>query len=228
MLDTNTSTRHAPEPGPHSTTANRHAMQTRPGHCPARRSQPPAPLRKQSGISLVVVLLFLVILTLLGLSASLSSTSGERMARNARDQNVALQAAEAALRDARTDILTKRRLSGRTGATLTCDAAGFKGFCLPHETTGDKPVWDLYLEDASRSVEVGEIPDPTGTIVFKMPLNGPGGVAHQPRYLIEPIPDNLIGGSLKAGAVQFVYRVTALGYGANENTKVVVQEVVRF
>lgn len=182
--------------------------------------------RGQAGISLVVVLLFLVILTLLGLSASLQSVSGERMARNARDHNIALQAAEAALRDARRDIGSVRMLAGRTGASATCDAVGFQGFCLPQDTAGERPVWDLYLQDPARSVALGAI---TGlSAAQRMPLApAAGGVSQQPRYLIEPLSDTS-DGSLKAGATQYVYRITAIGFGASPETTVILQEVVRF
>ena len=63
-----------------------------------------APPRRQHGAVLIVALLFLVILTMLGLTAMSGTTMEERMAGNTRDINVALQAAEAALRDARRDI----------------------------------------------------------------------------------------------------------------------------
>src|SRR5688572_9206262 len=59
---------------------------------------------RQRGAVLIVALLFLVMLTLLGVTAMTSSTMEERMAGNARDNGVAFQAAEAALRDARRDL----------------------------------------------------------------------------------------------------------------------------
>ncbi|MCY0856153.1 pilus assembly PilX family protein [Cupriavidus sp. D39] len=175
------------------------------------------PAARQAGVSLVVVLLFLVILTLVGVSSSLLSTSGERMARNSRDQNIALQAAEAALRDARIDITTTRGIAGATGATATCDYTGFKGFCTP--ATAGQPVWNLYIEDDNRSVTLGAITKTQG-------VNPVAGVAKQPHYLIEPIPDSSPG-SMKAGPINYVYRISAIGYGANANTKVLIQEIFR-
>ncbi|WP_454764640.1 pilus assembly PilX family protein [Cupriavidus campinensis] len=182
--------------------------------------------QRQRGVSLVLVLLFLIILTLVGVAASVSGLSAERMARNSRDQNIALQAAEAALRDARKDISSMRLLAGRTGAALTCDISGFKGFCVPRETGA--PAWDLYLEDPARSVELGEITNLTAA--QKMPTTASSlsnGVSKQPRYLIESIPD-IAEGSLEAGNTKYVFRISAIGYGANPNTKVMIQEVVRF
>ncbi len=47
-----------------------------------------------------MALIFLVLLTLLGVSAMQTATMEERMAGNMRNENLAFQAAEAALRDA--------------------------------------------------------------------------------------------------------------------------------
>ncbi|HEY5758074.1 MAG TPA: PilX N-terminal domain-containing pilus assembly protein, partial [Steroidobacter sp.] len=52
---------------------------------------------RQHGAALVISLLLLLIMTLLGLGASQSTRLQERMAGNQRDQELALQAAEAAL-----------------------------------------------------------------------------------------------------------------------------------
>lgn len=187
----------------------------------------PTPARRasQRGMSLILVLLFLVILTLAGVAASTMSLSSERMARNSRDENIALQAAEAALRDARNDISIKRQLTGLTGATASCDAADYKAYCLP-ATTG-KQVWEAYIDDSAHSAELGEF---TGlTTAEKMPTvasSRSNGVSKQPRYVIEPIPD-LVGNDLTKPP-KYVYRITAVGYGANPSTRVLVQEVVRF
>src|SRR5688572_33183181 len=59
---------------------------------------------RERGAVLIVALLFLVMLTMLGITAMTGTTMEERMAGNARDNSVAFQAAEAALRDARRDL----------------------------------------------------------------------------------------------------------------------------
>ncbi len=61
--------------------------------------------RKQAGISLVIIMLFLVIMTITGVYSAKLSIFGEASSRNALDQQAARQAAEAALRDAEKDIL---------------------------------------------------------------------------------------------------------------------------
>ncbi|QLQ04576.1 MAG: hypothetical protein HZY77_17160 [Thiobacillus sp.] len=54
----------------------------------------------QNGAALITGLIFLVVLTLISLSAIKSTSLEERMAGNARDQDAAFEAAEAGIRDA--------------------------------------------------------------------------------------------------------------------------------
>lgn len=63
--------------------------------------------RDQAGIVLPVVLIFLVIMTILGITAIRNVTLEERMAGNSAYQQLAFQAAEMALRDCERDILDK-------------------------------------------------------------------------------------------------------------------------
>ena len=65
-------------------------------------SAPPA--RRSRGVSLIVVLLILVVVSILGVSGIQLAMMGERGTRNDRDQQIAWQAAEAALMDAEFDI----------------------------------------------------------------------------------------------------------------------------
>lgn len=56
------------------------------------------PVGAQRGITLVMTLIFLLLLTILGVTAISTSTLQEKMSGNLRDQDVAFQAAESALR----------------------------------------------------------------------------------------------------------------------------------
>lgn len=58
----------------------------------------------QSGAVLVVSLLFLLILTMIGVASMQTTTMEEKMAGNMRDRGVALQAAESGIRDAEAFI----------------------------------------------------------------------------------------------------------------------------
>lgn len=53
---------------------------------------------RERGVTLVMSLIFLLLLTLLGITAMSTSTLQEKMSGNLRDQDVAFQAAESALR----------------------------------------------------------------------------------------------------------------------------------
>ncbi|MEB0135683.1 PilX N-terminal domain-containing pilus assembly protein [Actimicrobium sp. CCC2.4] len=181
---------------------------------------------REQGSTLLIGMLFLIILALLGLSAALISKTDERMARNSRDRNVAFFAAESALRDARADIhLPASRIQGATGAVADCSGVTTKGLCLP-ATAGQPQVWETYLTDPARSVEYGEMTSLTTAQKFKV-APAPGGVIAPPRYLIEALPD-INGVSLSAKVPQkWLYRITAIGYGANAGTSVIVQETIR-
>ena len=59
---------------------------------------------KQSGAALISGLIFLVVLTMIGVTAARMSSLEERMSGNMRDRSIAMQAAEMAMRDAEQDL----------------------------------------------------------------------------------------------------------------------------
>ncbi|MCK4494530.1 MAG: hypothetical protein KAU26_10770 [Methylococcales bacterium] len=61
-------------------------------------------LKQQSGVVLVISLIMLLLLTLIAISGSQMTGLEEKMASNSRDQNLAFQAAESALRAAEKEI----------------------------------------------------------------------------------------------------------------------------
>lgn len=197
-------------------------------------------LHPEKGAVLIVALLFLVMLTLLGVTAMTGSTMEERMAGNARDTSVAFQAAEAALRDARRDLgeypptfAGKRSLPAGWALNIVNFGIGFgaatcnpapagQGLCWPDAYAGDvaylPPLPPAHNMTAAPSVEYGQF---TGSA----PL---AGVAAQPRYIIEIFgltrTDEGFGGS--ATPYYNFFRITAVGYGASPNTRVMLQEVI--
>lgn len=64
-----------------------------------RPLQPAGKPATQSGVALVICLIFLLVLTLLGITAMRTTGLEERMAGNARNGEIAFQAAEAGLRE---------------------------------------------------------------------------------------------------------------------------------
>ena len=167
----------------------------------------------QSGSALFVGLIFLVILSLLGVTALQVGILEERMAGNSRDRNLAFQAAESALRDAELDIKDETRISGGTGADalctngLCCNVVGL--VCQEPTAAMLANYHGSYLNDgAAQSVKYGTYTAATALT---------GGLAFQPRYLIEPFYKNKV----------WFYRITARGYGINANTQVTLEEVYK-
>jgi len=200
----------------------------------------------QRGFVLITALMFLIILTLLGLSSMRTNSLLERMAGYSIDRQVALQAAEAALRDAELDI-SKGRASGDTGFSDGCGNAGYyKGLCKVNII--NDPIWVALSDPAneeysawvkgvdglskSRSVAYGK---ETGKLAYTI---GSGfstsaasqSPAGQPRYIIEAVsfPG---GGSLVKGfdssSQDYIYRVTAVGFGRRGTSRVMLQAVLR-
>jgi uncharacterized membrane protein len=61
-------------------------------------------LKRQRGASLIVSLLMLIVVLMLSISLAMVSLQGEKASRSDRDRQIALNAAEAALKDAEMDI----------------------------------------------------------------------------------------------------------------------------
>jgi type IV pilus assembly protein PilX len=207
-----------------------------------RPRKPRAAPSRQHGAVLVVALLFLMIITMLGVASLQSTSSEERMAGNSRDSNNALTAAEAALRDAWYDIngscapgsssCTKRTpaISGAsnfgdgTGTAGKCSTAGL---CLPTGSYPNYPLLNITNWSASGSGAVYPVTFGTytmsGSSAEKIPQ-----VAIQPQYIIEALCTPSSGASIGgAGCPQYFYRITARGFGGNSNTQVTLQMTVR-
>jgi type IV pilus assembly protein PilX len=200
-----------------------------------RASTPP---QRQRGAVLIVALLFLVILTMLGLTAMSGTTMEERMSGNTRDINIALQAAEAALRDARRDI-NRRPLVGvarDTAQSVFGDVSGALGTCSSVEKSKGlcrPPAYDSETFVMPSSLNIGTVLSTTygqftGAAKIRATVGGTRNaeLSLQPRYIVEVfclrIPgqdsvDNLV------DPCRF-YRITAQGFGVNPNSQVTLQE----
>ena len=185
------------------------------------RRRIPCPNHRQQGVALITGLIFLVVLTLIAITAARMAGLEERMSGNLRDRSLAVQAAETALRDAERDI------RGGAGITRAPPISGLSGFG-PACTNGlcyngiagnanstdwnVTPVWSLVDMTAAPSVAYGDF---TGAADIP-------GLSAQPRYIIEGVKKEVFG----SGPVHF-YRITVRAQGANPNTVVWLQEVFR-
>lgn len=185
------------------------------------------PASGQRGVVLLVSLLFLIVLTLLGVAASRMVTSEERQSRYLREYNTAFQASESAMRDARDDIdgilatnvkKVVPRIEGLKGFTADCSY----GLCSydRSETTWpwkDETKWGKAVTYGTYSLRS---PLPKSAVVGTKPGDAKNedeatvdrynkitdaatssvtGVWQQPAYLIEGIRDDRPGTS----SVQF-------------------------
>jgi type IV pilus assembly protein PilX len=227
------------------------------------RRQPALTLRRQTGFSLIVALMMLIVIILLGVSASQMSINEERGSRNDRDRQIAFQAAEAAIKDAEYEIygssvlcnlpgLTSRGTMRSASGIYTCFNQDYvvgylpgcsglpnAGLCLNSLSSPaylDSTNVD-FAKDASgaaganyHTVAYGQYTGNTFTsqatsaAMSALPIS-----AYPPRYIIEAIPKNTSIDSATSGAcagLPCMFRITAMGFGANPNAQVVLQVVV--
>ncbi|WP_084460969.1 pilus assembly PilX family protein [Curvibacter gracilis] len=198
-----------------------------------------SPSKRQRGVSLMVVLILLIIVSLLGVGGIQLATMGERSARNDRDQQIAWQAAEAALVDAEFDIYSKGVIVGtRTSVfmpatdtsqfVIGCGSSGNqKGLCA--ETVTGKPAWlSVDFLDTSSSAKTVAWGTFTGRSTSNpYPTGGGLKSAQAPRYVIEAIKDPTEVQTKGIPESRYVYRVTAMGFGPRQDIQAVIQMIYR-
>ena len=81
----------------------------------------------QHGLSLVTTLLFMVAALMLGVSVLSVNVMQERTIGNTKDRDLALQAAEAALRDAERDLVVRKMLVQNILADAVDENGGVDG-----------------------------------------------------------------------------------------------------
>jgi type IV pilus assembly protein PilX len=185
---------------------------------------------RQTGASLIIVLMILVIVSILGVGGAQIVSMAERGSRNDRDMQLAWQASEAALLDAQLDIdgpdgASARKKGITDGTSLFVAGCGTdtdaKGLCALALT--GKPAWlTVNMTDAARTAELGLYT--TGS--FASGTTGPQSI-QKPRYVIEPIPDPGATRDRSAAPSTFLYRVTSMGFGPRADIQAVTQMIYR-
>lgn len=166
------------------------------------------PRATQSGAVLVTGLVFLVVLTMFVLALVRSGTLEERMARNARDQQVAREAAEAMLRDAEAVSFNKPPFDPYDSSQFSKTCKG--GLCL-------KPV-------AAASWEKLDWKDANLTKGFSNVNQQVTSVNVQPRYVIEMITAPV---KVNTWCEPGIARITARGEG-NGGATAFLQTTIRY
>ena len=180
---------------------------------------------RERGISLVTTLVLMLATLGLGVAVMGVNAMEERMIANTKDRDLALQAAEAALRDGEQDIASN--INPATAFTDTCT----NGLCTPPSqrdslgSLASLPVDDSRLGfDWATDAAVRRYGQYTGTAEFP-------SVAEQPRYVIEkfsylgtPAGESVVLGA-EPTAPGVGYRITARATGARPETVVVLQSI---
>ena len=199
------------------------------------QSSAPGSRSDQRGVTLIIVLLILVVVSLLGAGAAQIALMSERGARNDRDQQVAWQAAEAGLIDAEIDIWNNTTVNKRTsffdGKTTYvfpdtgCGTTGTsQGLCAG--VLSGKPAWlTVDFSATGGTAQTTGFGDKTGR-TFQA---GGAGIqpAKAPRYIIEPIVVTPFLGDAAAVEREVVYRVTVMGFGPRADIQSVLQMLYR-
>jgi type IV pilus assembly protein PilX len=180
------------------------------------------PAHRQQGIALIMALVFLMLLTIIGVTAMTTTSLQEKMAGNVQNKHGAFQAAESALRVGEAYLQATGTLPAFTATGVTA------GHFLPAAATS-APVWETV--DWSNCTSTPKIIClPAGTIAK---------VATQPAYVIEEVADasgsgggtgSLVAGFKPPPAVSGtskIYRVTARGSGTTDAAVALVQSVFR-
>ncbi|MCK5830698.1 MAG: hypothetical protein KAH20_10390 [Methylococcales bacterium] len=150
----------------------------------------------------------LLLLTLIGITGTQVTSLEEKMAGNAKDQNLAFQAAESALIEAEKFVLLPS-----TGLfTFYVGTAGLLGQDDPDTSAIEFPEPDFFNSNAW--VDANTIA--TGSEFSANFSNHSGAVIASPRYIIKV---------LDSSGSKVVVRITARATGLNSGTQVILQEV---
>ena len=178
----------------------------------------------QRGAAFVTGLIFLAVLTLLGVSAMKMSIMEERMSGNMRDRMLAMRAAEMGLRYAEQHVRdndpttnTPKPIDGVTDFDTSCT----DGIC--YYGAGVNPTvaaWTTYCTPTCPISYVTGNVFRTDGITYTAPVLPLGVPA--PTYLVEGIQKTPPGNSMR-----YYYRITIRAQGAKPGTVVWLQEVFR-
>jgi type IV pilus assembly protein PilX len=203
-------------------------------------------MQPQNGMALVVVLgMMSVVFVVAAISVRLTLLA-ERSARNDRDRQIAFQAAEAALADAELDIMGPNAAANKRCAVRSKHLEGFfsstgcgfntadgtRGLCAENPASQPPLYTSINFEetddDLRRFATFGEFTGRENNIKTA----GAGGISSRvSRYIVEVVnhipPVSANGKPVEASpSGEQAFLITAVGYGASDNTKVMLQAMI--
>src|SRR6478735_6921261 len=183
-------------------------------------------MKRCRGAALLMCMLMIAVVALLGLSGARIALQDERAGRNDRDRKLAFQAAEAALLDAQLDIelssgSARGALFGQAAPRFPaeCGSGVMLGLCDGQPAGAAWQSTD-FADEAAASVRTAAYGQFTGQAMQV----GVGALQQRlPRYLIEAYADRRAGAVADLTGGARIYRISAMGYGAQDGTRVLLQ-----
>ncbi len=166
----------------------------------------------QQGVALVLALVFLLLLTIIGISALSTTSLEEKMANNVKDRNLAFQAAESAL------SLGENWIYNQVGKPYFPNNSA--GLYTPE--TDATPAWDDVNWSGSSVVTYPNTPTASGSGTL-------GKVNTQPKYIIEDMGETQESGGSLTMETRYrskgttILRITARGTGGTDAAVVILQ-----
>lgn len=161
---------------------------------------------QQGGAVLFVALIFLLLMTIVGVTAMRNTGQEESMAGSARDHNLAFQGAEAGLKVCLALLEPPASLPPLTASTTT----------IQNEGADPAGFWTGYFANSSNNYvySTGTKTPPTGSAALSQ-------VTIQPRCVIE----NMGGADTNclSNASLNCFRITAEGFGGTQNAVSILQ-----
>ncbi len=186
------------------------------------------PKHRQTGVVLITAMLLLLVMTIIGISASSTGVVEEKMASNVRQGEMALQAAEIALRNGE-DLFAVGFGSAYTKLTANTLSDIFNG-----STSAYPGLYSRLTRSGVGAIAEDLVPfdtnDPSAWDSTNS-IQGQGitGLSIPPRYIIEfvgksedstPEPGGIANG-------YYSFRITAIGFGQEANVSRVLSSVYR-
>lgn len=189
--------------------------------------------QKNRGAAIIIVLIFVALMSVLGVTAAKISMLSSQSTRYQRDFQIAYEAAQAAIADAIMDIETGSRnqmfIAGAAayyvnGEGCHQSAPGYntKGICYYENFSQINAAYEVDFVSGTDTVGYGEFTGrnfSSGSVGLKPAL--------PPRYIIEildsPVDSSSVSVIQSGKPLPPIYRITAMGFGPATSVYAVVQ-----
>lgn len=194
-------------------------------------------IKSERGITLIMILIFMVTLSLLAAIGMRSVISGDKAVANERDRTLAFQAAESASREGIADILRVNLPAGSTHpeprTTSYPPTLPLGGNAEHWRTTSGLAVASdckdpIPLTDAGVKRYKWDKDQDAANPNCSVQASSKFGNAEKPRYFIELMPGTpiVVGATSAASSSDCWYRVTSRATGGTQEADVILQVMV--